>query len=166
MQETWVWFLSLEGPLEKEMATYSNILAGKNPTDREAGGLQPMGSKGLDMAEHTQTHTHSSCLYTSLGHLDKHSEKHVYKFVFLANIWHLVFMCEVICSKKETPSVGIDPRVKPSRMLERRCSQVTLFLCHTGNSTYSNVFIQYIYKNVSCAFLYFQEYVTSFSKTN
>ena len=94
------------------------------------------------------TQTHTSCLYTPLGHLDKHSEKHVYEFVFLANILHLVFICEVICSKKETPPVCVDPRVKPSRMLESRCSQVALFLCHTGNSTYSNVFIQCFYKNV------------------
>ena len=27
VQETWVWFLGLEDPLEKEMATHSSILA-------------------------------------------------------------------------------------------------------------------------------------------
>ena len=31
MQETWVWFLSWEDPLEKEMATHSSILAWRVP---------------------------------------------------------------------------------------------------------------------------------------
>ena len=31
MQETWVWFLVWEDPLEKEMATYSSILAYRIP---------------------------------------------------------------------------------------------------------------------------------------
>ena len=31
MQETWVWFLGQEDPLEKEMATHSNILAWRIP---------------------------------------------------------------------------------------------------------------------------------------
>ena len=110
------------------------------------------------------TQTHTSCLYTPLGHLDKHSEKHVYEFVFLANILHLVFICEVICSKKETPPVCVDPRVKPSRMLESRCSQVALFLCHTGNSTYSNVFIQCFYKNVFLRFSVFSRKCHKFLK--
>ena len=35
VQETRVWFLSQEDPLEKEMATYSSILGG-NPVDRGA----------------------------------------------------------------------------------------------------------------------------------
>ena len=110
------------------------------------------------------TQTHTSCLYTPLGHLDKHSEKHVYEFVFLANILHLVFICEVICSKKETPPVCVDPRVKPSRMLESRCSQVALFLCHTGNSPYSNVFIQCFYKNVFLRFSVFSRKCHKFLK--
>ena len=31
MQETWVWFLGQEDPLEKEMATHSSILAWRIP---------------------------------------------------------------------------------------------------------------------------------------
>ena len=34
VQETWVWSLGREDPLEKEMSTHSSILAGKNPMDR------------------------------------------------------------------------------------------------------------------------------------
>ena len=42
MQEMQVWFLGWEGPLEKEMATYSSILAWKIPWTEEPGGLQSM----------------------------------------------------------------------------------------------------------------------------
>ena len=42
MQETQVRFLGLEGPLEKEMATHSRILAWKTPWAEEPGGLQPI----------------------------------------------------------------------------------------------------------------------------
>ena len=36
MHETWVQFLGWEDPLEKEMATYSNIFAWRIPMDRGA----------------------------------------------------------------------------------------------------------------------------------
>ena len=45
MQETWVWSLSQEDPLEKGMATYSSILAWGIPLTEESGGLQSMGSQ-------------------------------------------------------------------------------------------------------------------------
>ena len=35
----------LENPLEKEMATHSNILAWEIPWTEESGGLQSMGSQ-------------------------------------------------------------------------------------------------------------------------
>ena len=37
--------LGWEDPLEKEMATHSNILAGKIPWTEESGGLESMGSQ-------------------------------------------------------------------------------------------------------------------------
>ena len=45
MQEMWVWSLGWEDPLEKEMATLSNILAWKIPWTEEPGGLQSMESQ-------------------------------------------------------------------------------------------------------------------------
>ena len=39
MQETWVLFLGWKDPLEKEMATHSNILAWRIPWTKESGGL-------------------------------------------------------------------------------------------------------------------------------
>ena len=45
MRETQVRSLGWEDPLEKEMATYSSILAWKIPWMEEPGGLQSMGSQ-------------------------------------------------------------------------------------------------------------------------
>ena len=42
-QQTWVQSLGREDPLEKEMATHSNILAWKIPWTEEPGGQQSMG---------------------------------------------------------------------------------------------------------------------------
>ena len=45
MQETWVQSLGQEDPLEKEMATHSNILVWRIPWMEEPGRLQSMGHK-------------------------------------------------------------------------------------------------------------------------
>ena len=44
-QETWVHSLSLEDPMEKEVATHSSILAWKIPWMEEPGWLLFMGSQ-------------------------------------------------------------------------------------------------------------------------
>ena len=49
VQETPVWFLGQEDPLEKEMATHSSILAWEMPWTEESGRLQTMGSQQLDV---------------------------------------------------------------------------------------------------------------------
>ena len=43
MQETWVWSLGQEDPVEKEMATHSSILAWEIPWTEEPGKLQSVG---------------------------------------------------------------------------------------------------------------------------
>ena len=63
-QETWVWSLGLEDPLEEGMATHSNILIWRIPWTEEPGGLQSMESQrvGHDWwttCAHTHTHTHT-----------------------------------------------------------------------------------------------------------
>jgi len=45
MWETWVQSLGREDPLEKGMATHSNILAWKSPCTEEPCGLHSMGSQ-------------------------------------------------------------------------------------------------------------------------
>ena len=46
-QETWVWSLDWEDPLEEEMATQSSILACKIPRTEKSGRLQSMGLQGV-----------------------------------------------------------------------------------------------------------------------
>ena len=62
MQETWVQFLEREDLLEKEMATYSSILAWKIPWMVEPGRLHysPWGHKELDMTEQLHFHFHNA----------------------------------------------------------------------------------------------------------
>ena len=50
-QETQVWSLSWEDPLEKEMTIHSSILAWRIPWTGEPGGLQSMGSQRHDWAK-------------------------------------------------------------------------------------------------------------------
>ena len=55
MQETWVWSLDQEDPLEKGIVTHSSILAWRTPWTEEPGGLQCMGLQraGHDWATNT-----------------------------------------------------------------------------------------------------------------
>ena len=45
MKETWIQFLGQEDPLEKGMATHSNVLAWRTPWTEKPGGLWSMGSQ-------------------------------------------------------------------------------------------------------------------------
>ena len=60
VQETWVWSLGREDPLEKEMATHSSTLAWTIPWMEEPGRLQSMGSKTVrhNWATSLSSHTH------------------------------------------------------------------------------------------------------------
>ena len=65
VEETQVLSLGGEDPLEKEMATYTSILAWKIPRTEELGGLQSLGvskiQTQLNMSTHTQrTHLQSA----------------------------------------------------------------------------------------------------------
>ena len=65
MQETWVRSLVWEHPLEKEMATHSNILAWEIPWTEECGGLQSLGSQrvGCDLeSEQKQKNIHHNVI--------------------------------------------------------------------------------------------------------
>ena len=60
MQDTQVWSLGWEYPLEKGMVTHSNILPWRIP--RSLAGYSSWGHKELDTTEqltHTHTHTHA-----------------------------------------------------------------------------------------------------------
>ena len=65
IRETWVWFLGWEVPLEKEMATHSNTLAGKSHGQRSLVGYGPWGHKESDTTE--RFHFPFLFLYTEKG---------------------------------------------------------------------------------------------------
>ena len=50
MQETWIWSLDQEDPLEKKMAPHSSTLAWKIPWTEKPGRLQSMGLQRVDWA--------------------------------------------------------------------------------------------------------------------
>ena len=52
VQEMRVRFVGQEDPLEKGMATHSNILAWRIPWTEEPGGLQSMGSQSQTQLSH------------------------------------------------------------------------------------------------------------------
>ena len=56
MQETWVQALSQEDPLEKEMATYSSILAWRIPWMEEPGRLQSIVLQESDTTQQLNHH--------------------------------------------------------------------------------------------------------------
>ena len=63
MQETWIWSLGWDDPLEKGMAIHSSILTWRIPWTEEPGGLQSVGSQrvGHNWATNTFTfHFHAS----------------------------------------------------------------------------------------------------------
>ena len=57
MQETQVRSLGWQDPLEKGMATHSNILAWRVPGTKEPGGLQSMGLQSQTRLSDSHTHT-------------------------------------------------------------------------------------------------------------
>ena len=55
VQETWVWSLGWDVPLEEDMATHSSILAWRIPWTEEPGGLQFVGITESDVTEWLST---------------------------------------------------------------------------------------------------------------
>ena len=60
MQETQIWSLGWEDPLEKEMATHSGILAWPLPWTEEPGGLQSIELQRVDTTERLNNNNNSS----------------------------------------------------------------------------------------------------------
>ena len=55
IQETWVWSLGWEDPLEEDMATHSSILVWRIPSERKLEGYTSWGRKELNMTEQLNT---------------------------------------------------------------------------------------------------------------
>ena len=77
MQETWIWSLGREDPLEKKMTTHFSILACRIPWTKEPVGHRPWDHKESDMTERLNTHFLS--LADSWGPVNiKFKQKHNY----------------------------------------------------------------------------------------
>ena len=66
MQQTWVWSLGWEDPLEGGMATHPSILAWRIPWTEEATGLQSIGSQKVRQ-QLKQLNTECQPRWVSLG---------------------------------------------------------------------------------------------------
>ena len=65
MQEAWIQPLGQEDPLEKEMATYSSILAWRIPWTEEPAGYRPMGHNELATTKQLNTFTFNKDIWTA-----------------------------------------------------------------------------------------------------
>ena len=99
-QETWVWSLDWEDPLEKGMATHSSILAWEIPWTVEPGGLQSMGSQrvGHDRATRQQQQQ------VSLGWIEKAGQ-----VFWLLSRSHLILRKVMIMSFSEALRYWFEP---------------------------------------------------------
>ena len=107
-QETWIWSLGQEEPLEEEMATHSSILAWRIPWTEKSGGLQPRGSQrvGHDWAG-TSVHPWPlaswSRLKVRLSDNFLLHENQVWMarkppdFVLNPDQWYFLLMCVCVC---------------------------------------------------------------------
>ena len=67
MQETWIWYLGQEYPLEKEVATHSSILSWEIPWTDELVGYSPWVHKKVGYYLATEQQTTTIYLYLYLG---------------------------------------------------------------------------------------------------
>ena len=95
MQETWVWFLGGEDPLEEKMATESQSLDGIIPRTEEPNGLQSMRLQRLDTTKHSLLGIKSDTLDLPLMALPGRTP-------LLSGVWPL---CSNTCNKLSVESL-------------------------------------------------------------
>ena len=84
-QETWVWSLGWEDPLEGKMATHSSILAWRIPWTEEPGGLPFIGSTRVG---HAWAPMHPQSVLSTGGNTSHSSENAVFPPILLtARLW-------------------------------------------------------------------------------
>ena len=98
MQETQVWSLGQEDPLEKGIFTHSSILAWRIPRTEEPGRLQSIGLQrfGYDCTTniftfiyiyiYTHTHIYAHTHIYIYTHTDTHTHTRIYTFIWLHRV--------------------------------------------------------------------------------
>ena len=88
MQETWVWSLGWEYPLEKEIATHSSVLAWKFPWTEDAGRLQSMGMQRVGHDWATSLSLWKICLFS----FSVHFKTRLFRFVAVVVCYWIVWV--------------------------------------------------------------------------
>ena len=90
-QETWVWSLGWEDPLEKGMATHSSILAWRISMDRGSWRAVVHGVAELDMTERLRTAQQGSALGWGMGRGWEKDSCHLQSNDQRREIWRAVY---------------------------------------------------------------------------
>ena len=101
MQETQIWFLNKEDPLEEGMTTHSNILAWRIPWTEESGGLRSMGLQRVRLRVWLKSLTWS---------IAQHSTAHgisifrvlIYRIKWCIFLWLKILKCYHVVREFET----------------------------------------------------------------
>ena len=145
MLKTWVWFLGQEDPLEKAMATHSNIPAWEIPWTEEPGGLQSVGKQESDITEQLNNNSNIRGLHTLEG---QSNEKCV---------------CDKVCSQCIFKYLHFQPPTQSS-------SHLKFILIHISSITpkyvsYRNCPSSCVF-NVRQTFAYSFHLLTHYARTN
>ena len=107
MQETWVWCLGQEDPLEKEMATHFSFLAWRIPWTEEPDRLSFIGSQRVKHNQSDSTHKVKCALFHVDMQFSKHHflkkdcsfphwmilTRHICEYLFLGFLFHPMDIC-------------------------------------------------------------------------
>ena len=131
MQETQVWFLGGEDPMEKGMATHSSIFAWRIPGTEKPSELQPMGLQRVRHDWATSTHTHKE--KTCSKCLGNDGQKHHYSSnlrCYLLLFSHSVFVTPWTATCQASLSFTISWSLLKFMSIESMIPCKHLILCH------------------------------------
>ena len=157
MQETWVWSLGQEDPLEKEMATHSRILAWRIPWTEAPGGLQSKGSQrvGHDwVTKHAKFQIGIEYGGKQIGHVRLEASEAIHTVVQLpSRVWHLDPGSKQRHSVSTTPRSPVAPPILGIPLLgvwwEMGCLSPQVDHGHLGRHL-SKWGAEYIPEGISC----------------
>ena len=111
MQETWIWSLGWEEPLEEGTGTHSSILAWRIPWTEESGRLQSMGSQriGHDWSEWACTHIGQSTIASWKQPRYMITTEHV--FVMEPNILFFPLILLGLCTANKHMSINSNVQI-------------------------------------------------------
>ena len=127
LQETWVWSLGQEDPLEEEMATHSSILAWRIPWIEEPGGLPAIGSQGVRHDWSDVARTYPSVADNWFSYWLATSCMSGAGLVWIQDEWDIGPACDYFPSGERARSPGkvFDPRTAVHPDLHRHRGEVS-----------------------------------------